>query len=92
MEYNMHYFKVCCIGYIVQCTVKFTGLISSLMIVGFGKKPKHLRSKTWDATNGRDSPSSPSPSPGTNGKKGAVSYAPKKDRESFRSALVNIIM
>ena len=69
-----------------------TGLISLLLILGFGKKPKHLRSKTWDAANGRDSPSSPSPPPGTNGKKGAASYAPKKDRESFRSALVNIIM
>lgn len=63
------------------------------MVIGFGKKPKHLRSKTWDAANGgRASPSSPSPPPGTNGKKATTSYAPKKDREAFRSALVNIIM
>ncbi|EDO45806.1 predicted protein [Nematostella vectensis] len=56
------------------------------------KKPKHLRSKTWDVPNGRGSPTSP-PVPPINGKKqAATSYAPKKDREAFRSALVNIIM
>lgn len=60
--------------------------------LGFGKKAKHVRSKTWDAANGKTSPSSPSPPPGTNGRKGGASYAVKKDRESFRSALVNIIM
>ena len=47
-----------------------------------------MRSKTWDASNGRVSPPSP---PGANGKKQAASYAPKKDRESFRRALVSII-
>lgn len=62
------------------------------MIIGFGKKSKHLRSKTWDAANGRSSPPPPSPPPGANGRKAAASYAAKKDRESFRSALVNIIM
>ncbi|KXJ28065.1 dynein heavy chain 7, axonemal [Exaiptasia diaphana] len=54
-----------------------------------GKKPKqHLRSKTWEGSNG--SPSSPTPPGGT--KKQTSTYAPKKDREAFRSALVNIIM
>lgn len=54
-----------------------------------GKKPKqHSRSKTWDTSNG--SPRSPTPPGGF--KKQASSYAPKKDRETFRSALVNIIM
>lgn len=46
-----------------------------------------MRSKTWDVGNGRVSPPSP---PATNGKK-IASYAPKKDRESFRRALVSII-
>ena len=58
------------------------------MFAGYGKRPKHMRSKTWDASNGRVSPPSP---PGANGKKQAASYAPKKDRESFRRALVGII-
>ena len=66
--------------------------LSMLMIIGFGKKAKHLRSKTWDAANGKTTPSPPSPPSGTNGRKGGTSYAVKKDRESFRSALVNIIM
>lgn len=56
------------------------------------KKAKHVRSKTWEAANRKTSPSSPSPPPGTNGRKGGASYAVKKDRESFHSALVNIIM
>jgi len=64
-------------------------------VTGFGpgpaKKQKHVRSKTWDTANGHDLPSSPSP-PGMNGKKHGMAYAPKKDREAFRSALVNIIM
>ena len=62
-------------------------LICILLFVGYGKKAKHMRSKTWNAGNGRVSPPSP---PGTNGKK-LASYAPKKDRESFRRALVSII-
>ena len=66
----------------------FSTVVLYLMFTGYGKKPKHMRSKTWDAGNGRVSPPSP---PGTNGKKLAASYAPKKDRESFRRALVSII-
>ena len=58
-----------------------------LMLLGYGKKAKHMRSKTWDVGNGRVSPPSP---PATNGKK-IASYVPKKDRESFRRALVSII-
>lgn len=57
------------------------------MLLGYGKKAKHMRSKTWDVGNGRVSPPSP---PATNGKK-IASYVPKKDRESFRRALVSII-
>lgn len=63
-------------------------LSANLIFAGYGKRPKHMRSKTWDAGNGRVSPPSP---PGANGKKLASTYAPKKDRESFRRALVGII-
>lgn len=64
-----------------------SNLLLFLILLGYGKKAKHMRSKTWDVGNGRVSPSSP---PATNGKK-IASYAPKKDRESFRRALVSII-
>ena len=47
-----------------------------------------MRSKTWEASNGRVSPPSPT---GVNGKKPTAPYGPKKDRESFRRALVSII-
>ena len=64
------------------------------------KQPRlnaHRRSKTWE-------PKSPRPKPGAGGPRGSLteglqtsgtsgSYShPKKDREAFRSALVNIIM
>ena len=58
------------------------------MFVGYGKRPRHMRSKTWDASNGRASPTSPN---GVNAKKQTAPYGPKKDREAFRRALVGII-
>ena len=65
-----------------------TSIISYTMFLGYGKRPRHMRSKTWDASNGRASPTSPN---GMNVKKQTAPYGPKKDREAFRRALVGII-
>lgn len=62
------------------------------MIIGFGKKVKYLRSKIWDVVNGKIILFLFSFFLGINGRKGGILYVVKKDRELFRSVLVNIIM
>eukprot|EP00058_Branchiostoma_floridae_P012957 XP_002598445.1 hypothetical protein BRAFLDRAFT_83261 [Branchiostoma floridae] len=64
--------------------------LTSELNKGTKRRKLHPRSKTWDGANGHTEQNG---MPDINGKQKQASFShPRKDRESFRQALVNIIM
>ncbi|XP_078701931.1 dynein axonemal heavy chain 7-like isoform X3 [Branchiostoma floridae x Branchiostoma belcheri] len=64
--------------------------LTSELTKGTKRRKLHPRSKTWDGANGHTEQNG---MPDINGKQKPATFShPRKDRESFRQALVNIIM